>query len=214
MNGRRAQAARNDEKILDAARETYLADPHAPISVVAATAGVGISALYRRYPSKEVLLQELARDGLHRFKSELKTALESKQDPWSTYTACLQRVLDGRSQALAQRLAGTFAPTVDLTKLANETGELYARLHRRTQDAGALRPDITAADVVLLLEMLSFTTIPGPSDGAPLRRRYLALITHSLHTTHDHPLPGPPAVDADLASRWQRGPTSENQRRI
>ncbi len=64
LNGRRAQAARNDQRILDAARAVFTADPEAPIAVVAERAGVGIGALYRRYPSKEALLERLSLDGL------------------------------------------------------------------------------------------------------------------------------------------------------
>ena len=48
MSGRKAQAARNDEVILDAARAVFVADPGAPVSAVADAAGVGMSALYRR----------------------------------------------------------------------------------------------------------------------------------------------------------------------
>src|SRR3954464_2778453 len=51
MDGRRAQAARNDTAILEAARAVYAADPEAPKPSGAARAGGGISALYRRYPS-------------------------------------------------------------------------------------------------------------------------------------------------------------------
>lgn len=203
MSGRRAQAARNDGKILDAAREVYLADPQAPIAAVAVLAGVGISALYRRYDNKEALLQALAHDGLNRFKAELEIALNSDHDAWNTYCACLQRVLDGRSQALAQRLAGTFTPTEELNELAVQTGELYAQLHHRTQQAGALRSDVTTADVVLVLEMLSTIEMPGPEHGAALRRRYLALLTQALHASQAQPLPSPAADGADLAARWQ-----------
>src|SRR5262249_44194404 len=52
LSGRRAQARRNDGRIRDAARDVFTADPDAPMSTVAARAGVGISALYRRYASK------------------------------------------------------------------------------------------------------------------------------------------------------------------
>jgi hypothetical protein len=41
LSGRRAQAARNDERILDAARIVFIADLHAPISAVAKHAGIG-----------------------------------------------------------------------------------------------------------------------------------------------------------------------------
>ena len=61
--GRQAQAAHNDELILQAAREVFLDDPEAPVSAVAAGAGVGIGALYHRYASKEDLLRTLCRNG-------------------------------------------------------------------------------------------------------------------------------------------------------
>ncbi len=206
MSGRRAEAARNDARILDAAREVFLADPGAPIAAVATRAGVGISALYRRYPGKEQLLQELARDGLARFKADLETALADDRDAWTVYSECLQRVLDGRSQALAQRLAGTFAPTAELSALAAETGRLYSRLHRRTQRAAALRGDVTTADVVLVLELLSQIDLPSARRDATLRRRYLALFLQSLRVPARGvvaPLPGPAAKDAELAARWR-----------
>ena len=75
LSGRRREAARNDIEILAAAREVFLADPSAPISAVADRAKVGISALYRRYASKDDLLRELARDGLVRYITELDRAL-------------------------------------------------------------------------------------------------------------------------------------------
>ena len=56
LSGRRAEAARNDQRIIDAAREVFVADSGAPIAAVAKRAGVGIGALYRRYASKEELL--------------------------------------------------------------------------------------------------------------------------------------------------------------
>ena len=202
LSGRRAQAARNDGRILDAAREVFLVDPEAPISAVAARAQVGISALYRRYPGKEDLLRELARDGLTRFAGDLEVALADDGDPWTAYTECLLRVLAGRSQALAQRLAGAFRTTPETAALAIRVGELSRRLHERTQQAGALRPDVTPADVVLLLEMLSSVAIPVPDGGAGLRRRYLTLLLQSLHVAGG-PLPLPAADDAVLAARWR-----------
>ena len=201
MDGRRAQAARNDDRILESARAVFLTDPGAPIAAVAAHAGVGISALYRRYASKEDLLRELARDGLTRFKADLELALAERGDPWASYSGCLARVLDGQSQALAQRIAGTFEPTPELTALAAATGELFERLHRRAQRAKALRRDVTTADVVLLLEMLSLVDIPA--HGEELRRRYLALILESLRFGATAVLPGPAATGEDLAARWR-----------
>src|SRR6185436_19946970 len=105
LSGRRAQAARNDGRILDAAREVFLADPEAPISAVAALAGVGISARYRRFPSKQDLLRALAADGLTTSIADMEAALASDAAPWVAYVECLTNIVDGRSPALAQRLA-------------------------------------------------------------------------------------------------------------
>jgi AcrR family transcriptional regulator len=81
LSGRRGQAARNDAVILDAARDVFLADPKAPIAAVAERAGVGISALYRRYANKEDLLRRLCADGLRRFIAEAETALAETAPP-------------------------------------------------------------------------------------------------------------------------------------
>jgi AcrR family transcriptional regulator len=203
LSGRRAEAARNDERILGAAREVFLADPEAPVSAVAAQAGVGISALYRRYPSKEDLLRALAADGLSRYIADLQAALASDAGPWTAYASCLHRIVEGRSQALAQRLAGTFTPTPELTALAEKAGHLAQSLFRRVRRSGELRDDVSEADIVLLLETIMLVELPGPDGGADLRHRYLALLLQALHAPANAPLPGPPARQADLVARWR-----------
>lgn len=202
LSGRRHEAARNDIKILDAARAVFLADPTAPISAVAARANVGISALYRRYPSKEDLLRELARDGLERFVAELERALTDERDPWTVYCDCLMRILDGGSQALAQRLAGTFSPTPELNALSQRAATLAEDVHRQAQRRKALRGDVSTGDVILLLETLSAITMPGADGGRGLRHRYLALLLQALRAPGAEPLPGRPPGRSELARRW------------
>ena len=202
LSGRRAEAARNDARILDAARAVFLANPTAPIAEVARRAGVGISALYRRYPSKEALLRELARDGLTRYIADLRAALGEDGDAWDVYSRCMRRIVDGQSQALAQRVAGRFRPTPALGRLAREASALANEVHDHTQRAGALRADVSPADIVLILEMISFVDLPGPKHGQRLRHRYLALLLQSLHASGAAALPEKPASEADLTARW------------
>ena len=203
LSGRRREAARNDAGILSAARSVFLADPSAPVSAVAARAKVGISALYRRYPSKEDLLRELARDGLARYAADLEAALADDRDPWLVYTDCLTRILDGGSQALAQRLAGTFAPTPELSALAQRASALAEEVHRTAQRHQVLRADVDPIDVVFLLEMLSTTALPGADDGHALRHRYLALLLQALRAPGTGPLPAGPDP-AGPTGRWKR----------
>jgi len=175
LSGRRAEAARNDERILDAAREVFLADPEAPISTVATRAAVGISALYRRYPSKTHLLRALAADGLTRFIADLEDALASDAEPWAAYVECLNRVVEGRSQALAQRLAGTFTPTQELTELAR----------RRFADRLAVVDGV--AQVLVLGER-------KPSISAPARRRVSRARSKSARSTSSVCVNGEPCA--------------------
>src|SRR5260370_36173973 len=111
LSGRRREAVRNDGRILDAAREVFLADPDAPVAAVASRAGVGISALYRRYESKEDLLRALARDALTRYIADLTDALADDRDPWTGYSECLMRIVDRRSQARPHALGSPLTST-------------------------------------------------------------------------------------------------------
>src|SRR5687768_2098567 len=94
LSGRRAQAARNDQRILEAARAVFVGDPDAPISAVADRAGVGIGALYRRYPSKEELLRRLCGDGLRRYIDEAQAALADDGDTWVAFVEFVRRIVD------------------------------------------------------------------------------------------------------------------------
>src|SRR3989440_7483448 len=120
LRGRQAQAAQNDELILQAAREVFLADPTAPISAVAERAGVGIGALYHRYAGKEDLLRTLCRNGQEIYLAEVQRALRSGGDPWEAFTGFLRRIVAANTHGLTVRLAGTFEPTAEQMTMAEQ----------------------------------------------------------------------------------------------
>ena len=99
LRGRQAQAAHNDEVILQAAREVFLDDPGAPIAAVAGRAGVGIGALYHRYASKEDLLRTLCRNGQEIYLAEIRRALAADAGPWEAYTDFLRRIVAANTTA-------------------------------------------------------------------------------------------------------------------
>jgi AcrR family transcriptional regulator len=204
LSGRRAQAARNDERILEAAREVFVANPEAPIAAVAERAGVGISALYRRYASKEGLLRRLCADGLARYIAAVEEALADHGDPWETFAGFMRRAVDADSSALTLRLAGTFQPTEDLYLEAARAQELNERLFERTRAAGVLRRDATVNDIALVLEQLAAITLGDRSRTRQLRHRYLALALDGLKAPGGTPLPGPPPDWQELSGRWER----------
>jgi AcrR family transcriptional regulator len=201
-SGRRAEAERNDQRILDAARAVFLADPAAPIAAVAQHAGVGISALYRRWPSKEDLLRHLCRASLERFLEAAQAALADPGDPWAAYKTFLARLVDADTHSLAFRLAGTFPPTEELYQLSARAQELSEQLFDRIRAAGALRSDLHVNDVALMLEQLAAVRLGDDGRTRQLRHRYLTLWLDAMGAPALSPLPGPAPSWSELADRW------------
>ena len=211
LSGRRAQAAHNDHTILTAARAVFLDDPDAPIAAVADRAGVGISALYRRYPSKETLLHKLCADGLAAYNNAAQTAIDDlndDRDPWQVFATFMRRVTDAGSTSLTRSLAGKFTPDQQLYRDAATADQLNHQLLTRLQTAGAIRPDIEVADLGLILEQVAAVKLGNEQRTTQLRHRYLALHLDALHPRHgsasasETPLPGPPPTPQELAARW------------
>jgi AcrR family transcriptional regulator len=202
LRGRQAQAARNDELILRAAREVFLADPTAPISTVAERAGVGIGALYHRYAGKEDLLRTLCRNGQEIYLTEIKRALASDDGPWDAFTGFLRRIVAANTHGLTVRLAGTFVPTAEQLALAEEMQALAMELFERVRATGLLRDDVTYLDVEFLLEFLASVKLGNAGRAAELRQRHLAIVIDGLRASGRTPLPGQPPTWEEQTQRW------------
>jgi AcrR family transcriptional regulator len=200
LSGRKAQAARNDEVILEAARHVFTSDPAAPIAAVAHRAGVGISALYRRYPSKEALLQKLSLDTMRAYTAVAERAAE-REDPWEAFVEFMTGALDARSGALTIRLAGAFAVTEELMAEVPRAYEATRRLLTRALEAGAIRPGVEVGDISLLLEQLQAVDIGDEERTQQLRQRYLAVVLDGLRA-HRGPLPGTAPSWDEIGKRY------------
>jgi len=205
LDGRRAQAARNDDAILAAARAVFIAQPDAPIGEVARVAGVGIGALYRRYPSKEALLATLCLDGLRRFVAIAQEAHEVA-DPWEGFVAFLRGVVDADVHSLTVHLAGRFTPTPEHRELAVRAGALADGIMHRAQQSGALRGDLESTDLPMLYEQLAAIRLGDDERIHQLRRRYLDIHLAGLRSAASSygTLTGAAPAQAELGARWNR----------
>lgn len=202
LSGRQAEAARNDQRILEAARRVFIADPAAPIAAVADRAGVGISALYRRYRSKDDLLRRLCGDGLQVYIAAAERALASEDDPWAAFVEFMRRVVEADTHALATHVAGTFAPTDDLYREAGRASRLTADLLARVKARRLIRADIEAADLSLLFELLAAVRLRDEDRTRQVRERNLALMLAALQMVEAPPLPGPAPTWDEISGRW------------
>lgn len=203
LAGRRREAARNDARILQAAREVFIADADAPIAAVAVRAGVGIGALYRRYGSKEELLRQLSRDGLTRYLDLVEAALADAGDPGAAFATFMRDAVIADTHSLTLHLAGRFTPTEELWRDGDRGAELTAELLARTQAAGAVRAEITVGDLTMIFEQLAAVAIGDGERTLQLRLRYLALFLLAMRPGADtSPLPGPPPAWPEMSARF------------
>jgi len=184
----RADAARNVERILRAAREVYSElGPDAPVEAVARRAGVGERTLYRRFPAKA----ELVRAALDQSIAEDLTPVIEKarrtEDPLRGLTELIEAAisLGAREHSLltAARRAGSLTSDVSVS-LNDALGELA----RAGQRAGSIRTDLVTDDLPRLVAMLFsvLSTMDAHSDGW---RRYVALVVDAISVNDRRPLP-------------------------
>ena len=202
LRGRQAQAARNDEVILQAAREVFLDDPGAPIAAVAERAGVGIGALYHRYAGKEDLLRTLCRNGQEIYLAEIRRALAADAEPWEAFTEFLRRIVAANTHGLTVRLAGMFVPSEEQLALAEQMRSLAIEMFDRVSATGLLRDDVTFLDIEFLLEFLAGVKLGDASRTAELRQRHLSVIIDGLRSGERTPLSGQAPTWQEQTERW------------
>jgi AcrR family transcriptional regulator len=200
--GRQAEAERNNVRILDAAREVFIANPEAPISEVALRAGVGIAALYHRYPSKNALLAQLCLEGQDTYIELVEKALTSPNDPWAAYVQWLRDIVAADTHALTVHLAGHFTPDERHAARTDRMIKGTVELFERVQQSGALRPGLTFLDVAFLLELLAKTKLGDSARTAELKQRQLAIVIDGLRAPGTAELPGAPPSWQEQESRW------------
>ena len=177
----RADAARNADRILRAAREVYSAvGPDAPIEAIASHAGVGERTLYRRFPSKG----ELIRAALDQSIAEnLAPAIElarQHEDPLQGFTDLVDAATSLGAQEhnllAAARKAGALAD------ISTSLDAALQELMERAQKARLIRADLVAVDLPRIIAMLnSVLWTMDPADGG--WRRYVSLVLDGLTTT-------------------------------
>jgi len=102
----RVDAQRNLEHVLRAAREVFGELGYgAPMEDVARRARVGVGTVYRRFPSKEVLVQRIAAEETARLTEQARTALSEEEEPWAALARFLRTsVASGAGRLLPPKI--------------------------------------------------------------------------------------------------------------
>lgn len=193
--GRQEEARRNDQAVLDAARLVFAVHgPDAPVSAVAATAGVGMGTLYRRYPTKEALLQYLCVASLEQ-QVEAALAALARDDAWQALAGFIRACVSFRAGVFTS-IAGSVSVTPAMQAAARQAHDLVERLVGRARQAGLLGCDVSSVDIHLLIELFSRRR-PGAEAG---HERLLAVALEGLRGADV--LPGPAPTWDSYAKLW------------
>jgi AcrR family transcriptional regulator len=196
--GRRAEAEVNDRRILDAARRVFArSGADAPVSAIAAEAGVGMGSLYRRFASKADLLRYLCQTAMEQSIEAAEAALSAPGDAWSALAGYVRACVGFRSGAFAPA-AGTFPVTEQMIRTAIRGHELVEQLLARARAEGALRSDVTAVDLYELIGL--FSRSARSSDL--VEERLLAIALDGLRAPGRERLAEPTPRWEDYSAVW------------
>ena len=183
----RADARRNRARILEAARALVAATgAEATMEDIARHAEVAVGTLYRHFPAKEDLVAAVLDDAAAQIAALAERALAAVDrgaEPVAELDALFRAVADRHATDRAFKAAsGRLDHDLEAALAAAPPGSGAERATRaitalldRARASGAVRPDVTFADLVLLLG-----SVPGPEVDDARRARYLDIVLAGL----------------------------------
>ena len=210
----RRDAERNRQRILTAAAEVFNERGlEVSLDEIARHAGVGVGTVYRRFRTKDELIEALFMDRLDMVAALGEEAFASP-DPWSGLVSFMERMAEIMAGNLGLRqmlMLGTYGR--DLVAVARQrNAPMIERLVERAQAAGQLRADIRQTDVPFIVFVLTEATQLSRAVNPEIWRRYLTLILDGMRPARDGvtPLPVPAMLPEEMeksmrqAAPWHR----------
>jgi len=168
----------NRDRVLRAARECF-AEGDAQMLDIARRAGVGVGTVYRHFENKDMLIEALARECVDEMTEHARTALRC-DDAWEGF----QRfVWDATEKLAVDELSAEAVAwqgeSDEMKKCSSELSDMVVRLADRARAAGALRSDLTGAQVDVILRHLG-KAVRGAEDSGFDWRSYVRVVLDGL----------------------------------
>ncbi|MCX4460203.1 TetR/AcrR family transcriptional regulator (plasmid) [Streptomyces sp. NBC_01340] len=178
----RADAQRNEDKLLEAAAAAFAREGvGASVKDIARAAGVGVGTLYRRFPSKELLIAAIYRHEVQRL-CEAAPHLAATQPPLDALRTWMERFIDfmAAKEGMADVLRVVL--TDDSEKLHTRAllADAIEYLLNRGSEPAMARPEIEAQDVLMALGGISL--MAANEDQRDLAARLIDLLLHGILT--------------------------------
>jgi AcrR family transcriptional regulator len=198
----RRDAERNRQRILKAASEVFTeCGLDVSLDEVARQAGVGVGTVYRRFPTKEELVEALFVDRVEAIAAVAERAAE-EPDPWTGLVSFMEQMAGALAGDLGLRQMLMFA-TYGQDRVAyarQRNAPLIEKLVERAQAAGQVRPDLRTTDIPFIIFVLTEAAQITRHARPDLWRRYLALIIDGMRPDREGltPLPVPALLPDEL----------------
>jgi len=182
----RADAQRNYARLLDAASAAFVAHGADDVSLeeIARLAGVGIGTLYRHFPTRQALLEAVYTDQVESLsaRAEELRETESPADALADWMRALVKFSSTKRNMTTALLATLGTDSELLSSCAKQIKGAAEALLARAQQAGVVRPDANAMDLIRLVHAVNIATEKAPDPGQA--DRMLALILDGLRPQH------------------------------
>ena len=193
----RADARRNQERILVAAREVFAERGiNAPMATVARRAGVGVATLYRRFPTRDALVRAAFTQQMETCTRAFTEAL-ADPDPWRGFRRLIETIceLQRAERGFPAAFTAAFpAEAAAHTQARTRADRGLATLVRRAQAAGALRADFHPSDLAVVFQAHGGLVTALPDDRAASRRLVAYLLQAFRADAANGKLPAPSAL--------------------
>ncbi|MBS9535544.1 TetR/AcrR family transcriptional regulator [Mycobacterium sp. M1] len=188
----RKDAERNRNRILDAARELFAAKGLEPnLNDVAHHAGVGVGTVYRRFATKDELIEAIFKDGIDQLADLAESALQ-QPDSWQGFVWYVEQMCEITATDRGLReIAFSKCYGGDRVQTAQEhLVPLQKKLVERVRLDGHLRPEAADTDMpIFALLAGTVSEFAGHVDPG-LWRRYVAILLDGMRQRSDQaPLP-------------------------
>lgn len=186
----RSDALANSERVLAAAVTAILREGRqVPMATIAAEAGVGIGTLYRRYPSREALLEALTMRSFQLVLECAKGTEELDGPGLAAVSSFLDCVISHRDELVLPLHGGPVPADPDTLAARTSVHQALERLLDRGRSDGSIRMDATTRDVIVLGAMLA--QVPDNPDGSQASRQLKAIFLDGLAGSRATPQPAP-----------------------
>jgi AcrR family transcriptional regulator len=196
----RQDAQRNRERILEAARETFKEQGlDASLEEIARRARVGIATLYRRFPTRDALIEEVFVDGIRSFEQLAEEALQI-DDAWTAFSTFIEQMCERQAEnwGLKDLMCMRFPDSKLMEGKRKRARTTVQRLLARAQAEGAVRADVTPEDMEFVF-WSNGRIVEATREVAPNAwRRNLALMLDAFRAENAHALPGRALTDREL----------------